>query len=162
MNRTTISIEVQDEGDKEATIIVRGERNSQIMFEEAFSYKDEKKHSLRLHLLKERFIKTYPLLGESLGILLEEKSGLYGRMPLTFYTKLFKSKIMLDSLELHGRKEIEDFFRNEPEGCRLDELVDFLLSQPDGFTLGLPSHYVFDGHEVVVHRKTREVVIFHT
>lgn len=69
MNRTTISIEVQDEGDKEATIIVRGERNSQIMFEEAFSYKDEKKHSLRLHLLKERFIKTYPLLGESLGIL---------------------------------------------------------------------------------------------
>ncbi|MCI5744220.1 hypothetical protein [Phocaeicola faecicola] len=69
---------------------------------------------------------------------------------------------MLDSLELHGRKEIEDFFRNEPEGCKLDELVEFLLSQPDGFTIGLPSHYVFDGHEIVVHRKTREVVIFHT
>ena len=64
MNRTIISIEVQDHGDKEATIIVRGERNSQIMFEEAFSYKDEKKHSLRLHLLKERFIKTFPKLGE--------------------------------------------------------------------------------------------------
>lgn len=69
---------------------------------------------------------------------------------------------MLDSLELHGRKEIEDFFRNEPEGCRLDEWVDFLLSQPNGFTLGLPSLYFFDGHEVVVHRRTREVVIFHT
>ena len=52
MNRTIISIEVQDRGDKEATIIVRGERNSQIMFEEAFSYKDEEKHSLRLHLLR--------------------------------------------------------------------------------------------------------------
>lgn len=69
MNRTIISIEVQDHDDKEATIIVRGERNSQIMFEETFSYKDEKKHSLRLHLLKERFIKTFPKLGDSLGIL---------------------------------------------------------------------------------------------
>ena len=47
---------------------------------------------------------------------------------------------MVRSLELHGRTEIEDFFRNEPEGCRLKEWVDFLLSQPDGFTLGLPSH----------------------
>ncbi len=69
MNRTIISIEVQDNGDKEATIIVRGERNSQIMFEETFSYKDEKKHSLRLLLLKERFIKTFPQLGKSLGII---------------------------------------------------------------------------------------------
>lgn len=34
MNRTIISIEVQDSGDKDAIIIVRGERNSQIMFEE--------------------------------------------------------------------------------------------------------------------------------
>ena len=69
---------------------------------------------------------------------------------------------MLDSLELHGCKEIEDFLRNEPEGCRFDEWVGFLLSQPNGFTLGLPSHYIFYGHEVVVHRRTREVVIFHT
>lgn len=38
MNRTIISIEVQDSGDKEGIIIVRGERNSQIMFEETFSY----------------------------------------------------------------------------------------------------------------------------
>lgn len=69
---------------------------------------------------------------------------------------------MVRSLELHGRTEIEDFFRNESESCRLKEWVDFLLSQPDGFTLGLPSHYVVDGHEVVVHRKTQEVVIFRT
>ena len=68
----------------------------------------------------------------------------------------------MDSLELHGRKEIEDFFFFFPEGCRLKECVDFLLSQPDGFTLGLPSHYVVDGHEVIVHRKIQEVVIFRT
>lgn len=70
---------------------------------------------------------------------------------------------MLDSLELHGCKEIEDFFLNEPESCKLDEWVDLLLSQPNAwFTIGLPSHYVFDGHEVTLHRKTREVAIFHT
>lgn len=57
MNKTIISIEAQDNGDKEATIIVRGERNNQIMFEEKFDYKDEEKHPLRLHLLKDRFIK---------------------------------------------------------------------------------------------------------
>ena len=39
MNRTIISIEVQDHGGKEANIIVRGERNNQIMFEEQFDYK---------------------------------------------------------------------------------------------------------------------------
>lgn len=43
------------------------------MFEETFSYKDEKKHSLRLHLLKERFIKTFPQLGESFGIIFLRK-----------------------------------------------------------------------------------------
>ncbi len=69
MNKTIISIEVQDHGDKEATIIVRGERNNQIMFEEKFDYKDEEKHPLRLHLLKERFINKFPELGDSLGII---------------------------------------------------------------------------------------------
>ena len=69
MNRTIISIEVQDYGGKEANIIVRGERNNQIFFEEQFDYKDEEKHSLRLHLLKERFMEKLPKLGESLGIL---------------------------------------------------------------------------------------------
>lgn len=41
MNRIIISIEVQDNGAKEANIIVRSERNNQIMFEEHFEYKDE-------------------------------------------------------------------------------------------------------------------------
>lgn len=70
MNRTIISIEVQDEGGTEATLIVKGERNNQIMFEEQFSYKDEEKHPLRLHLLKERFMEKFPKLGNSIGILL--------------------------------------------------------------------------------------------
>lgn len=69
MNRTIISIEVQDHGGKEANIIVRGERNNQIMFEEQFEYKDEEKHSLRLHLLSERFHRKFPQLGDSLGVL---------------------------------------------------------------------------------------------
>lgn len=69
MNKTIISIEAQDNGDKEATIIVRGERNNQIMFEEKFDYKDEEKHPLRLHLLKDRFINKFPKLGDSLGII---------------------------------------------------------------------------------------------
>ena len=67
MNKTIISIEVQDHGSKEATIIVRGERNNQIMFEEQFEYKDEEKHSL--HLLSKRFHRKFPQLGDSLGIL---------------------------------------------------------------------------------------------
>lgn len=69
MNKTIISIELQDYGGKEATIIVKGERNNQIMFEEQFEYKDEEKHSLRLHLLSERFHRKFPQLGDSLGIL---------------------------------------------------------------------------------------------
>ncbi|CAK7050933.1 hypothetical protein ACIXT9_17800 [Bacteroides fragilis] len=68
MNRTIISIEVQDHGGKEANIIVKGGRNNQIMFEGQFDYKDEEKHSLCLHLLKERFIEKFPKLGYSLGI----------------------------------------------------------------------------------------------
>jgi hypothetical protein len=69
MNKTIISIEVQDEGDKEAIIIVRGERNNQILFEEKFAYSDSEKHSLRLHLLKERFLRIYPQIGRSIGVL---------------------------------------------------------------------------------------------
>lgn len=69
MNRTIISIEVQNHGGKEANIIVRGERNNQIMFEEQFDYKDEEKHPLWLHLLSERFHRKFPQLGDSLGIL---------------------------------------------------------------------------------------------
>lgn len=69
MNKTIISIEVQDEGDKETNIIIKEERNGQKLFEEQFKYKDEKKHPLRLHLLKEDFMENFPKLGESLGVL---------------------------------------------------------------------------------------------
>lgn len=68
MNRTIISIEVQAHNGKEATIIVKGEQNNQIMFEKQFEYKDEEKHSLRLHLLSERFHRKLPQLGDSLGV----------------------------------------------------------------------------------------------
>ena len=57
MNRTIVSIEVLDEGGKEATIIIKGERNDKTLFEERFSYNDDKEPSLRLHLLKERLLK---------------------------------------------------------------------------------------------------------
>lgn len=73
MNRTIISIEVQDSGDKEATIIVRGERNNLVMFEEQFAYNDKEKHPLRLHLLKEQFMKNFPAFGDSLGVLCVRK-----------------------------------------------------------------------------------------
>ena len=62
-------MEVQDRGGKEAKIIVKGARNNQIMFEEQFDYKDEEKYSLRLHLLKGRFMEKFSKLGESVGIL---------------------------------------------------------------------------------------------
>lgn len=55
MNRTIISIEVQEHGGKEANIIVRGEQNNQIMFE-------EQKHPLRLHLLKGRLFVNYSMI----------------------------------------------------------------------------------------------------
>lgn len=58
---------------KRLIFIVIGERNNQIMFEEKFDYKDEEKHSLRLHLLKGRFMEKFPKLGDSLGILCVRK-----------------------------------------------------------------------------------------
>lgn len=68
MNRRIISIEVQDESDRKTTIITKGERNSQMMFEETFSYKDEKKHSLRLNLLKERLFHGTPAKNSQLSL----------------------------------------------------------------------------------------------
>ncbi|KAA6315267.1 hypothetical protein EZS27_034248 [termite gut metagenome] len=53
------SIELQDEGGKETTIIVKGKRNNQILFEENFDYSDENKCPLRLYLLKEHFMRKY-------------------------------------------------------------------------------------------------------
>ena len=60
-------------------------------------------------------------------------------------------------------KEIEDFFKDELEGkSHLKEFVDSLMTKPNGFTLGLPSHYIVDGQEVIVNRRVQEVVIFHS
>lgn len=70
MNRTIISIELQDHGAKEATIIVKGERNNQILFEEHFTYKDEEKYSLRLHFLIDKFLNNRGIAkGENMSIL---------------------------------------------------------------------------------------------
>lgn len=69
MNKTIISIEILDSGAKDAIITVKGERNNQTLFEERFDYDHQKKHSLRLHILSEKFHSKYPELGESLGIL---------------------------------------------------------------------------------------------
>lgn len=167
MNRTIISIELQDNGGTEATIIVKGERNNQTMFEEKFDYKDEEKYPLRLHLLKERFMNKYFVEGKSLGVmsihkLLKDITERSKPVGVSDYRNMERKDVVIQSLELHGRKEIEDFFRNEPKGGnKLYEWVDFLLSQPDGFTLGLPSHYVVDGREIFVHRRIQEVVIYH-
>lgn len=54
---------------EKSTIIVKGERNNQMLFEERFEYKDEEKHPLRLNLLKERFMEEYFAEGKSLGIM---------------------------------------------------------------------------------------------
>lgn len=56
MDRKIISIELQNNGGKEATIRVRWERNNQIFFEVHFDHQDDNKRSLQLHL----FIDKYP------------------------------------------------------------------------------------------------------
>lgn len=60
MNRTIISIEVQDHGGTEAAIIVRGERNNQIMFEEQFEYKDEESILFDCTYFQKGFIVSFP------------------------------------------------------------------------------------------------------
>lgn len=69
MNKTIISIEILDSGAKDAIITVKGERNNQVLFEERFDYDHQENHTLRLHILSEKFHSKYPELGESLGIL---------------------------------------------------------------------------------------------
>lgn len=69
MNRTIISIEVQDNCDAGANIIVEGERNKQVLFEEQFAYYSDEKRPLCLHLLKERFMNKDFAGGKSLGVM---------------------------------------------------------------------------------------------
>lgn len=134
MNRTIISIEVQDEGDKEATIIVRGERNNQIMFEEQFDYKDEEKHPLRLHLLKERFLVKFPKLGESLGILCIRK--LFNDITIRSKMKVNPDYRTTDKTSVNQKKCI---FKNESckdttcdgtqkKGCLLDQVANIKVN----------------------------------
>ena len=68
MNKTIISIELQDEGSKDAEIIVTGERNQKIIFQEKFAYNSEG-YPLRLHILSDEYHQSYPQLGTSLGLL---------------------------------------------------------------------------------------------
>lgn len=69
MNKTIISIEVQDNGGKDATIIVTRERNNHILFEEHFTYKDEEKHPLRLHFLIDKFLNNHGIAkGKNMAI----------------------------------------------------------------------------------------------
>lgn len=115
MNRTIISIEVQDNGGKEVNIIVRGERNNQIMFEEQFDYKNEEKHFLRLHLLKGRFKEKFPKLGESLGILCIRKlfNNIAIRSKMKANPDYRDKRIIKKSIQLHGYNEIANFFKEE-------------------------------------------------
>lgn len=118
MNRTIFSIEVQDNGGKDANIIIRGERNNQIMFEEQFDYKDEKKHSLRLHLLKERFMEKFPKLGESLDIFCLRKlfNDIAIRSKMKANPDYRDKSIIKKSIQLHGYNEIANFFKEEFAG----------------------------------------------
>ena len=54
MNKTIISIEIQDEGSKDAEIIVIGERNQKILFQEKFVFNSED-YPLRLHILSDEY-----------------------------------------------------------------------------------------------------------
>ena len=102
MNRTIISIEVQDESDRKTIIITRGERNSQMMFEETFSYKDEKKHSLRLNLLKERLFYGTPAKNSQLS--LPPKINPNPDLPAAFIMKIhLKKNAAANGLELKER-----------------------------------------------------------
>lgn len=132
MNRTIISIELQDNGGTEATIIVKGERNNQILFEEQFGYKDEKNHPLRLHLLKERFIQKDFAKGESLGVMsirklfkdITERSKSVG---VPDYRVIDKQKLTLEVVE-NRLKEIAKSHNID----LMDESVLYLYSKEYG------------------------------
>ena len=70
----------------------------------------------------------------------------------------------INILSLHGRKEVEDFFREELNGdeSRLNERVNQLLQFPNGTLFCLPSEYRIDGVWVLVNRKAPYIKIYHT
>lgn len=167
MNRTIISIEVQDNGGKEAIIIVTGERNNQILFEEQFKYKDEEKHPLRLHFLIDKFLNNHGIAkGENMAIpsitKLLNDIKLRSKMKVNHDYRVRSKDCNI--IHLHGRVEIENFFRDEFEGKeeKLKEYVNQLLQYPNGTQFSLPSQYLVDGFLVNLNRKTQEVVIYRT
>lgn len=166
MNKTIISIEVQDHGGKEANIIVKGERNNQILFEERFEYKDASLHPLHLHLLKKRFMNKYFAEGKNLGVMSIRKlfKDITERSKPIGVPDYRDKSIIKKSMHLHGYNEIANFFREEFAGKEkeLNEYVTQLLQYPDGTSFGLPSHYLIEGNQIVVNRKSQEVVIFHS
>lgn len=132
MNRTIISIEVQDNGGTEATIIVKGERNNQIMFEEQFAYSDSEKHPLRLHLLKERFMKKYFAEAKSLGImsirkLLKDITERSKSVGVPDYRDIEKQKLTLGIVE-NRLKEIAQRHNID----LMDESILYLYSKEYG------------------------------
>lgn len=166
MNKTIISIEVQDNGSKEATLIVTGERNNQILFEEQFEYENEEKHPLRLHLLIDKFLNDNGITkGENMAIpcitklLNDIKLRSKIKANADYRVRLKDCNI----IHLHGRIEIENFFRDEFEGKeeQLKEYVSQLLQYPNGTQFSLPSQYLIDGFLVNLNRKVQEVVIYH-
>lgn len=167
MNKTIISIELQDNGGKEATIIVTGERNNQILFEEQFVYNDDNKHSLRLHLLIDKFLNNNGITqGENMATPCITKllSDIKLRSKMKVNPDYRVRSKDCNIIHLHGRVEIENFFRDEFEGKeeKLKEYVNQLLQYPNGTQFSLPSQYLVDGFLVNLNRKTQEVVIYHT
>lgn len=69
-------------------------------------------------------------------------------------------------VNLHGRKEIEDFFRDQCEDDKaLRDAVILFLNHPDGTKVGLVSEYhvIVDGSVVrkIIPQKAKAVIVHH-
>jgi hypothetical protein len=78
------------------------------------------------------------------------------------------TKSNLNIVELHGRDEIEQFFRNDfslneqtVDEEYLQKVVNYMLTHPNGTEVGLPSKYKTDGTWVILKRKAEAVRIYH-
>ncbi|MBF0650987.1 hypothetical protein IR083_19395 [Dysgonomonas sp. GY75] len=65
------------------------------------------------------------------------------------------------TIHLHGRKEIEDFFRDEFNGNEeaLQEHIKPLLEKPDSSHIGLPWQINYDGVQYHQNRRVVSIVI---
>lgn len=66
------------------------------------------------------------------------------------------------TIHLRGRKEIEDFFRDEYIGRedKLNEFVDSLLKNPNE-TITTPLSMEVDGKEYILNRRVVHIVLHH-